>query len=198
MTTLSIYEITMVVGEYIMAIGALIASVCLLSANIISPGMWLCFTAGIAIGSVWENIHAVIGDDCLSLVNAEVRNWIPPWLYPILHAIADGLVMVSGLGLIWILFRYFIDKDSMKTWTRMTSYDPWILLAFLIFALFQELIVELIFNGRFWKYKVSTANPALFKIGDVEYTIWPFIEWIIASVLFWGISSFLLPMQRVL
>ena len=182
---LSLAEIMFVSGEYIMAIGSLITSLILLYLRVITPGGWLCFAGGVFIGSVWENIHAVIGPSFLKLVNSQVNRILPTYVYPFVHAIADGLVMVGGLGLAWFFFRYLIDKDHIIASQRFTSYDPILLIFLLVYGLAQELIVELIFNGKVWIYQITNSNRALFWIGSTGYTVIPFVEWVIASIVFW-------------
>lgn len=194
---LSPAESFFVAGEYAMGVGAIVASILLVATDTITAGQWLCFCAGVFIGSIWENVHAVIGDECLRLVNPAIHRYIPRWVYPFLHAVADGLVMVSGLALAWLFFRYAVDKSADAAWARLTTYDPFALLFLLAFGLLQELAVELAFNGRVWRYEVTATNPALFWIGDVGYTIWPFLEWVLASVVFWALSAYLLPLNRI-
>ena len=193
---LSATEAFFVAGEYAMGVGAVVASAALLASDIITPGQWLCFVGGVFIGSVWENIHSILGDECLRLVNPAIHRYIPKWVYPFLHAVADGLVMVAGLALGYLFFRYAVDASAGAAWSRLTCYDPWMLLFLLVYGLAQELVVELVFNGRVWRYEITPANPALFWIGETGYTVMPFVEWVIASVVFWALSAYLLPLTR--
>jgi hypothetical protein len=128
---------------------------------------WLLI--GIGLGLIWEITHMAI-PNFISVKN--VNGVGIKCIYPIAHAIWDGfLLLISAL----IVFALHVPMQSCYA-----------LLIMMMFGFTQEILVELIGNGRFWQYDENfAANPVLFRIGKIGYTLWPLLEWILAPILFW-------------
>lgn len=161
------------------AIAVLVILIGLRIGRIIDSRILLVFLWGFLIGYCWELVHALI-PKFIRLVDAKTESTFPTkTVYPIIHAISDALILLLGLFIVY-LFR-------VKLPTFCALFIIW------IWGMTIELIVELAFNGRYWHYNEDfKCNPVIFRIGKTGFTIWPFLEWMIAPFLFWIGAVFIL------
>jgi hypothetical protein len=161
-----------IVTSFIIAISLII----LACVKIMPMRYLIWFGIGFAIACLWEITHALIPN---FIFLKEKQSLAIKCLVPVAHSIWDSLILMIG-GFIVLGLRM-----------NLTSICA--LFVMIVFGLGQEVIVELIFNGRVWTYNNQLkANPVLFHIGKIEYTLWPWLEWILAPILFWVFIAFVL------
>ena len=132
------------------------------------------FLIGFVIGSVWEWVHFAVPDFIQFTNTTTTKSLAIKILSVIAHSIWDSFILIIAALLVLGL------KIKLKSVCA--------LMMMIVFCVAQEIIVELIFNGRVWVYNdQNKANPILFHIGRVNYTLWPILEWLLAPILFWTI-----------
>ena len=62
----------------------------------------------------------------------------------------------------------------------------------LVWGVGQEIVVELLFNNKFWYYVPNNGNPTLFTLNGTDYTVVPIMEWLVASIVFCVLTSVIL------
>ena len=90
----------------------------------------------------------------------------------ILHSFWDSMIFLFGM--------YFIHtKNKIKRSGHLQ------LLLLVLWGIFQEFIVELLFNDKYWYYKTDNKyNQVVFTIKGVSYTYVPYLVWIIFPILY--------------
>jgi len=133
----------------------------------------VCFLWGFLLGYIWESIHALV-PNFIRLVDEQVEREFPvKTLYPLMHATADSVMFLLSMLLVY--------------WLELPLSSGWALLVMVFWGITTELIVEFSLNGRYWRYNETIpGNPVLFRINGIGYTVWPFLEWLIAPVIFWA------------
>jgi hypothetical protein len=136
--------------------------------------MFICFVFGFLLGCLWEFTHSFIPNFIQTPVKIPIMKQT---IYPLAHSVWDGLIMLIGLYIV--------------VWSRVKITSVHSFLIMLVWGLGVEVIVALSANGRVWHYNESMrGNPVLFKINDIGYTLWPFLEWVIAPFLFWLLAIY--------
>jgi hypothetical protein len=140
--------------------------------GICKPSLFLCFLWGFLIGYSWELSHALI-PGFIRLVDTNLEAEFPTkTFYPIVHAVWDSLILLIGL--------FWVHLAKMPVFSACALALIW------CWSMGLEVLVELLFNGRVWHYNETFKyNPVLFRIGQTGYTMWPYLEWMIAPILFW-------------
>jgi hypothetical protein len=134
----------------------------------ITHSMFLTFWFGVFIGSLWEIPFGLAGDSFL----------VPKFDNPlgfgvhILHSFWDSMIFLFGM--------YFIHtRKKIKRPGHLQ------LLLLILWGLFQEFIVELLFNNKYWYYKTDNKyNRVVFTIKGVSYTCIPYLVWILFPILY--------------
>lgn len=131
--------------------------------------IWFGF--GALISSVWEITHALIPN---FIFFKRPTPLLLKWFSVFAHIIWDSFILLSCAFLVLLLK---IKLSSICS-----------LLIMIAFGFGQEIIVELICNGKIWIYNPNKkGNPVLFTIGKVKYTLMPLLEWFLAPILFWSL-----------
>ena len=158
------YVITDIIGPCLFTLAFSIARF----RNNITHSLFLTYLFGIFIGSIWEIPFGIAGSSFL----------IPKFDNPlgfgvhILHSFWDSMIFLLGM--------YFIHIRNKNKRCGLLQ-----LLLLIIWGLFQEFIVELSLNDKYWYYKTNNRhNPVVFTIKGVSYTCVPFLVWIIFPILY--------------
>lgn len=129
------------------------------------------FLIGAAVGLIWEATHALVPDFLASVCCHSTASRV---LYVLAHAIWDGLIMLCGV---------LLAKAC-----GMDMHGICALLFLIAFGLGIEVVVEMLCNSNVWFYNDKLpANPVVFRFRDVNYTLWPLLEWILGPLIFWSV-----------
>lgn len=160
----SIFVISDVIGP------VLCTSVVLLKyyMNKINYSLFLTYFFGILIGCLWEIPFGLLGNHFLKFT---FDNPLGFGVF-VLHAFWDSLIFLVGLYLVHI--RNNNRYSGLKQLSLM-----------ILWGVFQNFIVELLFNNNYWYYGLDNRyNPVLFTINDNSFTFLPFLVWIISPILY--------------
>lgn len=186
--TLSPGEVFFVFGEYFYFFISIIAMVSLVLCRCMGCRWMVAYVIGIVLGLMWEVSHSLLGDNFLTLVNPVVYEYIPKWIYPILHAGADGTIFVAVFAtVVKCMIPMCFKKSRILNVEQRMTFFPCVTLGLMVSIYFlQELLVELVFNSKVWIYGTNISwNPTLFRIGDVGYTLIPLVEWVVFGFIYW-------------
>ena len=148
--------------------------------NRISSEYYTLFWIGCLIGSTWEFTFLFLGPEFLH----SVKEWpygLGGWPRKLSHSIWDGGLFMVGI--------YFCERFLSDPLFR--SFNKKELGIMLSWGIFQELLVEYLFNGRVWIYEPLPWNPIIISVlpGSAPlspgYTLIPQAVWIIAPILFY-------------
>jgi hypothetical protein len=148
--------------------------------NRISSEYYTLFWIGCLIGSTWEFTFLFLGPEFLH----SVKEWpygLGGWPRKLSHSIWDGGLFMVGI--------YFCERFLPDPLFR--SFNKKELGIMLSWGIFQELLVEYLFNGRVWIYEPLPWNPIIISVlpGSAPlspgYTLIPQTVWIIAPILFY-------------
>ena len=148
--------------------------------NRISSEYYRLFWIGCLIGSTWEFTFLFLGPEFLH----SVKEWpygLGGWPRKLSHSIWDGGLFMVGI--------YFCKRYLPSPLFR--SFNKKELGIMLSRGIFQELLVEYLFNGRVWIYEPLPWNPIIIPVlpGSAPlspgYTLIPQAVWIIAPILFY-------------
>ena len=148
--------------------------------NRISSEYYTLFWIGCLIGSTWEFTFLFLGPEFLH----SVKEWpygLGGWPRKLSHSIWDGGLFMVGI--------YFCERFLADPLFR--SFNKKELGIMLSWGIFQELLVEYLFNGRVWIYEPLPWNPIIIPVlpGSAllspGYTLIPQAVWIIAPILFY-------------
>lgn len=143
----------------------------------ISKQMSIIWVISFFIALTWEVGNLIIGDKFLQIKDPDVKKYVPGPIYAISHAIQD-----TALFMIGVLIAYnLLGKDTKI----FCEYNYLVLLIFIIWGFLQEFFVELAFNGKIWEYIPSKYNPTVWSNNNINYTLVPYLIWIIAPIIFW-------------
>lgn len=138
------------------------------------------FFFGFLIGLLWEiplGLTREFGIPIATFTGS--RPFAPFPLHSIIHSLWDGGLFLIGVGFIWIYSRNdFFSKFNIKE-----------LLILEVWGQFQSLIIELssILGGG-WEYIPYWWNPSLFSIQEHNFTLFPQLIWVLASILFYFLA----------
>jgi hypothetical protein len=139
------------------------------------------FWAGALIGATWEIGFYFVGPEFSSapvyVFHTEFP--LPSIILHILHCFWDGALFMVGVGLVFLLLKP--PRMMYFRWTELGVMVLW--------GVVQETLVELIsIGGGMWEYVARWYNPALFRIGDSDFTLLPLLIWVAAPVAFYLIA----------
>ncbi len=161
-------------GAFTFAVLLLVIMLGLYASKVIDRRILILFLLGFLIGYVWEVAHAVAPNDFIRLKDKSVEACFPTdTLYPIVHALGDAFLFIMGLLLVYLL--------------KIPLHSPWALVVMMVWGLSIAVIAETSSNGAYWHYSENIpANPVIYRLNNgIGYTLWPFLEWMFAPVLFW-------------
>ena len=187
-TALTPGEVFFVTGEYTYFFGTILVMFFLFLCKCLRFKWILAYLIGFGFGLIWEVTHSLLGDNFLSLVNPNIYRYISRFVYPVLHAGADGTIFVGIFAIIVnCLVPLCVKRTRMLSVEDKLTFCPCSILALMIsLYLMQEFFFELAFNSKVWFYSANvTWNPVAYKIGDIPYTIIPLAEWIVFGFLYW-------------
>lgn len=122
------------------------------------------FAAGVGVGLLWEVPFYALKQRSEPMYT-DVQPWpLPPLTQPLVHALWDGGLLVVG--------ELLADRLARTPGGRLAVRTAW--------GAGQELVAELVGNGRVWQWQERPWNPALFRRGDVAYTLLPQLVWTLA------------------
>jgi hypothetical protein len=145
----------------------------------ISPAMSKLWVIAFFLGLTWEMTFRFMGDKWMQIKNPEIKK-LPKAVYAISHALQDSLLFMIGIFLAWLL----LGKNN----NIFCDYKLNVLLIFIIWGFFQEFMIELAYNGKVWEYTPNKFNPTVWSRNGVQYTLVPYLVWIIAPIIFWIIT----------
>ena len=140
------------------------------------------FWVGCLIGSTWEFTFLYLGSDFVH----SVKEWplgLGGWPRKISHSIWDGGLFMIGV---------FLCERFLKA-PLFQRFDLKELTVILLWGIFQELLVEYLFNGRVWIYPPLPWNPIIIPTmpGSAAlspgYTLIPQAVWVVAPIIFYVI-----------
>ena len=168
------------IGDFTVAIALLIGFVFASKNNWISSEYYTLFFIGCFIGASWEFTFLFLGDEFLH----SVKVWpygLSGWPRKLSHSIWDGGIFMVGI--------YFCEKYLKGPLFK--SFNKNELIIMLSWGIFQELLVEYLFNGRVWIYEPLPWNPIIIPqlpgsaLLSPGYTFIPQAIWVIAPILFY-------------
>ena len=182
---LSPSETFTVVGEYAGAVLA-IAAVCTLHALKKLPRpLFHLFWVGFLLACVWEFAHEIGGSAIITKSKA-IQAYIPGPIYALLHSVYDACLFLLGTGICYGVLSAYYRGDHRRVKQGLSKFSPALFFIFVAYAVGQELVVERVFNGKWWNYTVSRHNPILIK---PNITMLPVLEWLVASILYYAIQT---------
>ena len=168
------------IGDFTVAIALLIGFIFAKKNNLISSAYYKLFWIGCFIGATWEFTFLFLGDEVLY----PVKIWpygLSGWPRKFSHSIWDGGIFMLGI--------YFCQKYLKGP--LFQSFNKNELLIMLSWGIFQELLVEYLFNGRVWIYEPLPWNPIIIPplpgsaYLSPGYTLIPQAVWVIAPIVFY-------------
>ena len=170
----------LLIGDFTVAAALVIGFYFAYKNNRIYSEYYTLFWIGCLIGSAWEFTFLFLGPEFLH----SVKEWpygLGGWPRKLSHSIWDGGLFMLG---IYFCKRYLSDP-------LFRSFNKKELGIMLSWGIFQELLVEYLFNGRVWIYEPLPWNPIIIPVlpGSAPlspgYTLIPQAVWIIAPILFY-------------
>lgn len=171
----------MLSGNSVFAILALVFSIllpviflCLYCFKVVDVRVMILLFVGFMIGYAWEFVHIAAPNQFMKIVDKDVSQHYPfRTLYPIVHSMGDAFVFLSSLLLVYLL--------------GLKLSSPWALCVMILFGVSIAVIAETSNNGKYWFYGEKTpGNPVVYRLANgIGYTLWPVLEWLFASILFW-------------
>jgi len=170
----------LLIGDFTVATALVIGFYFAYKNNRISSEYYTLFWIGCLIGSTWEFTFLFLGPEFLH----SVKEWpygLGGWPRKLSHSIWDGGLFMVGI--------YFCERFLSDPLFR--SFNKKELGIMLSWGIFQELLVEYLFNGRVWIYEPLPWNPIIISVlpGSAPlspgYTLIPQAVWIIAPILFY-------------
>ena len=170
----------LLIGDFTVATALVIGFYFAYKNKRISSEYYTLFWIGCLIGSTWEFTFLFLGPEFLH----SVKEWpygLGGWPRKLSHSIWDGGLFMVGI--------YFCERFLSDPLFR--SFNKKELGIMLSWGIFQELLVEYLFNGRVWIYEPLPWNPIIISVlpGSAPlspgYTLIPQAVWIIAPILFY-------------
>ena len=170
----------LLIGDFTVATALVIGFYFAYKNNRISSEYYTLFWIGCLIGSTWEFTFLFLGPEFLH----SVKDWpygLGGWPRKLSHSIWDGGLFMLGI--------YFCERFLPDPLFR--SFNKKELGIMLSWGIFQELLVEYLFNGRVWIYEPLPWNPIIIPVlpGSAPlspgYTLIPQAVWVIAPLLFY-------------
>ncbi len=173
------FDYFLMIADFAIAVAIVIGIYNAHRRNDLSPYYYKLFWIGCLIGATWEFTFLFLGPEFLH----SFKEWsfgLDGWPRKVSHSIWDG-----GIFMLGILFCLKILKGPHFTKFRTKEFG-----IMLSWGIFQELLVEYLFNGRVWVYEPLPWNPIIIppllgSATDVGYTLIPQAVWAIAPIIFY-------------
>ena len=167
------------IGDFFVAFTLLVGFKWAYNKGRISKYYYKLFWIGCLIGSTWEFTFLFLGPDFLY----SVKEWpfgLGGWPRKISHSIWDG-----GLFMVGVCLCLKYSKEKYFANFRLDQLGIMI-----SWGIFQELLVEYLFNGRVWVYEPLPWNPVIIpplpgSATPVGYTLIPQAVWVVAPIVFY-------------
>tara|TARA_B100000959_G_C14988871_1_gene626831 strand:- start:3323 stop:3895 length:573 start_codon:yes stop_codon:yes gene_type:complete len=168
------------VGDFTVAIALAIGCIVAYKQRTINKTYYIMFWIGCLIGSIWEFTFLYLGPEFVH----SVKEWpwgLGGWPRKISHSLWDGGLFMVGV---------FICEKYLKG-PLFKQFESSELCIFLSWGIFQELLVEYLFNGRVWIYEPLSWNPVIIPRlpGSAQlcpgYTLIPQAVWVVAPIIFY-------------
>ena len=178
--------------DFTVAIALLIGFTYAYKNNRISSEYFTLFWIGCLIGSTWEFTFLFLGDEFLH----SVKVWpygLNGWPRKLSHSIWDGGIFMVGI----YLCEKYLKGPLFKSFNKNE------LFVMLSWGIFQELLVEYLFNGRVWIYEPLPWNPIIIPtipgsaLLSPGYTLIPQAVWVIAPIIFYLICLKIMRRQDI-
>ena len=170
------------VGDFTVAVGLVIGFVLAYRNKKISNTYYIMFWIGCLIGSTWEFTFLYLGPEFVH----SVKEWpygLGGWPRKVSHSIWDGGLFMVGV----YLCEKYLNGPLFQRFDKIE------LFIFSSWGIFQELLVEYLFNGRVWIYEPLPWNPVIIPAlpGSAAlcpgYTLIPQAVWVVAPIVFYFI-----------
>jgi len=177
---LDIIDYFFLIGDFTVAIALIVGFIYCHRKRLISRQYYTLFIIGSIIGATWEFTFLFLGDEFVH----SVKVWpygLGGWPRKLSHSIWDGGIFMVG---IYLCKRYLQGP-------LFQSFNINELFIMLGWGIFQELLVEYLFNGRVWIYEPLPWNPIIIPPlpGSAQlcpgYTLIPQAIWVIAPIVFY-------------
>ena len=166
-------------GDYFVSLSLLVYFVRAYQKQYMSKYLICAFFVGCFIGSTWELTFHFLGDTFLH----PIKVW--PWGLDGLpkklsHSVWDGGLFMIGA---WLCIKFVPGPHFTKFNSReLVIMESW--------GIFQELLVEYLFNGRVWVYEELSWNPVIIpplpgSATTIGFTLIPQAVWVVAPVVFY-------------
>jgi hypothetical protein len=173
------FDYFLMVGDFIVAVAIVIGMQNAFSNKKLSKYYYFLFWIGCLIGATWEFTFLFLGPEFLH----SFKEWpfgLDGWPRKVSHSIWDGGIFMLGI----LYCKKYLRGSRFE---RFAWNELWIMLSW---GIFQELLVEYLFNGRVWVYEPLPWNPIIIpplpgSATDVGYTLIPQAVWVIAPIIFY-------------
>jgi hypothetical protein len=168
------------IGDFTVAIALVFLFIIYRQKFLISDQYSTLFIIGCIIGASWEFTFLYLGDEFVH----SVKVWpygLGGWPRKLSHSIWDGGIFMAGI---------YLCKKYLQG-PLFLSFNKNEFLIMFTWGIFQELLVEYLFNGRVWIYEPLPWNPVIIPAlpGSATlcpgYTLIPQAIWVIAPIIFY-------------
>ena len=170
------------VGDFTVALALFFGFAIAKSKDLLSKQYYMLFIIGCLIGACWEFTFLYLGDEFVHSVKVWPHG-LGGWPRKLSHSIWDGGIFMVGI----YLCRKYLQGPLFQSFKKNE------LLIMMTWGIFQELLVEYLFNGRVWIYEPLPWNPVIIPSlpGSAQlcpgYTLIPQAIWVIAPIIFYFI-----------
>jgi len=173
------FDYFILVSDFSIAMAMVIGFTNTYKSGKLSTYYYKLFWIGCLIGSTWEFTFLFLGPEFLH----SVKEWpfgLGGWPRKLSHSIWDGGLFMVG---VYFCLKYLQGPHFYRfSWNALGIMLSW--------GIFQELLVEYLFNGRVWVYEPLSWNPLIIpplpgSATEVGYTLIPQAVWIVAPFIFY-------------
>ena len=173
------FDYFILVSDFSIAMAMVIGFTNTYKSGKLSTYYYKLFWIGCLIGSTWEFAFLFLGPEFLH----SVKEWpfgLGGWPRKLSHSIWDGGLFMVG---VYFCLKYLQGPHFYRfSWNALGIMLSW--------GIFQELLVEYLFNGRVWVYEPLSWNPVIIpplpgSATEVGYTLIPQVVWIVAPFIFY-------------
>jgi hypothetical protein len=173
------FDYFILVSDFSIAMAMVIGFTNTYKSGKLSTYYYKLFWIGCLIGSTWEFTFLFLGPEFLH----SVKEWpfgLGGWPRKLSHSIWDGGLFMVG---VYFCLKYLQGPHFYRfSWNALGIMLSW--------GIFQELLVEYLFNGRVWVYEPLSWNPVIIpplpgSATEVGYTLIPQAVWIVAPFIFY-------------
>jgi len=176
---LNAFDYFILVSDFSIAMAMVIGFTNTYKSGKLSTYYYKLFWIGCLIGSTWEFTFLFLGPEFLH----SVKEWpfgLDGWPRKLSHSIWDGGLFMVG---VYFCLKYL----KAPHFHRFSRNELSIMLSW---GIFQELLVEYLFNGRVWVYEPLSWNPVIIpslpgSATEVGYTLIPQAVWVLAPIIFY-------------